>query len=147
MVKNRAKIIFESIVQSYGLIPLVISIAIFGFIFPFAVCGLGKVGEFLFFIIFGYKKNFAVACEMKNFVLSLNPLLIVPLSMVIGSFFFGFLVILIDSISPRFFESKMLDSLYQRYVLAKLRGNMELAKKIHRKISEIYFYMATNKVR
>ncbi len=146
-MKSRTKIIFESIVQSYGLIPLLISIAIFGFIFPFAICGLGKAGEFLSFIIFGYKKNFAMACEMKNFVLSLNPLLIIPLSLVIGSFFFGFLVILIDSISPRFFESKILDSLYQRYVLAKLQGNIELAKKIHRKISEVYFYIATSKVK
>jgi len=64
------------------------------------------------------------------------------LSFAFGGFIFFFALWLLEILFPNLMWRKIVDMLYEEYVIQKLKGNVDAAKGYSKKISEVQFMIS-----
>jgi hypothetical protein len=125
------------LIRKIGIHLFVFVIFVVGLVSPFFLCLLGKVFEIYFFSLFSKSASFGFMCSFRNFVLSFHPMLGVVFLFAFGGFIFLFAFWLLEVLYPNLIWRKIIDMLYEEYVIQKLKGDINAAKRYSKKISEV----------
>jgi hypothetical protein len=134
------------LIRKIGIHLFVFVIFVAGLVSPFFLCLLGKVFEISFFSLFSKSVSFSLMCSFRNFVLSFHPVMGVVLSFAFGGFIFFFALWLLEILFPNLIWRKIVNMLYDEYVIQKLKGNVDAAKRYSKKISEVQFMISRTRM-
>ncbi len=134
------------LIRKIGIHLFVFIIFAAGLCSPFFLCLLGKGFEMSFYFLLSKTLSFGFMCSFKELLFSLHPVLGIVLLFAFGGVLFLFTLWILEILFPNFIWRKIIDMLYDEYVIQKLKGDVDAAKRYSRKISEVQFMISRTRM-
>jgi len=134
------------LIRKIGIHLFVFVIFVAGLVSPFFLCLLGKIFEMSSYFLLSKTLSFGLMCSFKKFIFSFHPVLGIILLFAFGGVIFLFSLWFLEILFPNFIWRKIMDILYEEYVIQKLKGDADAAKRYSRRISEVQFMISRTRM-